>query len=127
MQGTGVFNTTDFTHMASNVSLGRMLRLAHNMLSPDGYLFLAVSIRHSGSLHPPTPYFIAPTSMRYKLSISKFHTSEGSHGGIGISRVRMQMEKGWEDGILVVSEASSDSSTYRELSEEKRTTPGQQK
>jgi hypothetical protein len=65
--------------------------------------------------------------MRYQLPISEFYTSESSHESIGIFRARMQVEKGWEDGILVVSEASFASSPYRELPEENCTMPRQQK
>jgi hypothetical protein len=105
-----------------------MLRLAHNILSPDGYLFLAVSVQHPEVVTPASaPHFIAPTSLCCQFPISEFCTSEGSHGSIGICRARMQVEKGWEDGILAVSEASSVSSTYQKLPEENRTMPGQQK
>ena len=37
----------DPTRMASNVLSGRMLRLAYNILSKGGYLFLAVRVQYS--------------------------------------------------------------------------------
>jgi hypothetical protein len=55
MQGTEVFHSKDpinFIHMASNILTGRMLRLAHNILTPDGYLFLTVSVQYSGIVTP---------------------------------------------------------------------------